>query len=383
MVLRIAIVTPETLPVPPVLGGAVQIYIDQVARRLAKKHRLTIYTVEPPTEDNNRDSTIEYITFPQTDRETYLNLVARAVATKSYQILHIFNRPVFVPTLKIAAPAAKIILNLHNDHLVKMRHHPLVGDCLRCTDHFIANSNYTKVNLLTHFPPVADRVTTIHLGLDPESFPPRWKRTTQITNIRRELGLTNRKVILFVGRLNADKGVDIIMSAMPKIIKKHPEALLLIVGSPHHGSEKSSPFADDLKNKGLELGDKVRFLGFISPSEISRLYLASDLLVCPSVWNEPFGRVNIEAMACGLPVVASARGGIMEAVQNGVTGLLIPAPPDKEHLARAVHLLLSWPEFAHQLGRNGHQMVTRYFTWDRVVKELQAVYLKITSDRRG
>jgi len=374
LALRIAMITPETLPVPPVLGGAVQIYIDQVSRRLAKRHRITIYTVASPVPDHNQGQGIEYIPLPKTDRETYLTEVTRAVAARNYHILHVFNRPAFIPPLRNAAPHSKIILNLHNDHLVQLRHDSIIKDCLKGADHFISNSNYTKVNLLTHFPQLTGRVTTIHLGIDPAAFPPRWKNRSAVRKIQKELGLPERKVILFIGRLNTNKGPDIMLMAMKKVLRRHPQAMLLIAGSPQHGSEAETPYSKRLRQMVQGLENNVRFLGFVPPEDTPRLYLASNLLVCPSVWNEPFGRVNIEAMACGLPVVATARGGIIEAVRNGENGILLPAPPDKNHLARAVNYLLDKPGIAEEMGRAGYRMVIRYFTWQRVVREIRAIY---------
>ncbi len=149
--------------------------------------------------------------------------------------------------------------------------------------------------------------------------------------VRDRLGVGNRFVALLVGQLIAEKGVDVAIRAARELSEG---AELWIVGG---GVDESSlkALADD-----LAISDRVRFLGI--QWDVAPFMKAADCLVCPSVWAEAAGLVNIEALACGLPVVASRIGGIPEIVDDGLTGILFP-PGDFLKLAEALRSLQANP----------------------------------------
>jgi glycosyltransferase involved in cell wall biosynthesis len=119
----------------------------------------------------------------------------------------------------------------------------------------------------------------------------------------------------------------------------------------------------------------VKFLGFVEHHEMPRHYQQADLFVLPSR-RESFGLVLAEAMACGLPVVATTAGAIPEVVEDGLTGVLVP-PDDPEALANAVRSLLSNRPRMQAMGTAGAQRVRQRFTWDKVAQRVVEGYLKL------
>jgi glycosyltransferase involved in cell wall biosynthesis len=121
------------------------------------------------------------------------------------------------------------------------------------------------------------------------------------------------------------------------------------------------------------LSERVRHSRWIGRDELPSLYRSSGMLVLPSVWEEPFGIPLVEAMASGLPVVATRVGGIPEIVEHGVTGLLVP-PDDPDALAGAIAELLVDPSRARELGEAGRRRAEERFSWETVAERLRGLY---------
>jgi glycosyltransferase involved in cell wall biosynthesis len=121
----------------------------------------------------------------------------------------------------------------------------------------------------------------------------------------------------------------------------------------------------------LGLSHAVRLVGF--HSDVFPFYFAADVVVLSSIEPEPFGMVLVEAMTCAKPVVATKIGAAQEIVESGVTGLLVP-PQDAEHLAQAIETLLSDSDRRLRMGQAGAARVRDYFSAQRMVHELQAIY---------
>jgi glycosyltransferase involved in cell wall biosynthesis len=168
--------------------------------------------------------------------------------------------------------------------------------------------------------------------------------------VRRRLGAEGRLVLLTVAHLIRDKGIDVALRALAELPK---QVLLWVVGS---GGEAAAleRLAGD-----LDIADRVRFLGL--QGEVEPYMQAADVFVCPSLWAEAAGLVNLEAQACGLPVVASRIGGIPEYVADGRTGILFPAG-DHRRLAECVRCLLDHPEAARLMGQQARGWVVERFS---------------------
>ncbi|WP_068187400.1 glycosyltransferase [Mycobacterium sp. UM_CSW] len=187
-----------------------------------------------------------------------------------------------------------------------------------------------------------------------------------------------RKRIVSVGRLVPRKGFETLIRAMPRI----PGAELVIVGGPARAALPGDHEARRLQRLADQLGvaDRVRLLGGITRGEMPAVLRSADVVAC-TPWYEPFGIVPLEAMACGVPVAASAVGGIRDTVVDDVTGRLVP-PKDSAALAEAVNPLLDDGRRRAAMGRAGRDRARARYTWDRIATDTERVYEKLAPVRR-
>lgn len=187
-----------------------------------------------------------------------------------------------------------------------------------------------------------------------------------------------RPRLLTLGRLVRRKGTDTIIDALPEL----PDAELVIAGGPPPGELDSHPEVRRLRATATARGvlDRVIFTGGLAHDKIPALLRSADVVVC-APWYEPFGIVPLEAMACGVPVLASAVGGLTDTVVDGETGLHVPAR-DPAALARAARLLLAEPALRATFGAAGSRRVRHWYSWERVAAQTEAVYARLTGSRR-
>jgi len=219
-------------------------------------------------------------------------------------------------------------------------------------------------------PPAKGRV--IHNAVDLSEFP----AVGDAVGVRREFGWSaDQHLVGVVGRLDWWKGHEYFLGAMAEVVQRFSDVKGLIIGEP--GSlPQNLEYCQRLKSltKSLGLEDKVVFTGF--RGDVPRLMSALDVIVLSSSVPEPFGRVVIEGMAAGKPVVATAAGGVLDVIDDGVNGLLVP-PGDSQAIARAILRLLSNPEEAGRIGAAARQCVERRFTVQRHVIAMQRIYSSI------
>jgi D-inositol-3-phosphate glycosyltransferase len=216
-----------------------------------------------------------------------------------------------------------------------------------------------------------ERIRVVPPGVDPERFRPRPAR-----DAHRALGLDGLRVVLFVGRLQRLKGPDVAIRAFAEASRLRPdlldEAVLVLVGGP---SGPGDPVAEmrRLRNLGRQAGvaDRVRFLDPVPHDELPSLYAAADAVLVPSR-SESFGLVALEAQACGVPVLASAVGGLPYVVAEGETGFLFP-PGDHAALADRLVQVLGHPELRARLSEGARRHASR-FSWERTANLVHAVY---------
>lgn len=172
----------------------------------------------------------------------------------------------------------------------------------------------------------------------------------------------NTKRVLFVGRVEARKGADVLLRAVPRVLAQHPDAEFIFAG---HVNE-------ELRNLVDAAPPQVKFLGVVPHGELPALYQRATVVVVPSLWdNSP--NVIYEAMACGVPVVASRVGGIPELVENGATGLLVP-PRDVPATTEAILDLLSNRARCAEMGRRGNEKAIACYKVETILDQTMAVY---------
>lgn len=184
--------------------------------------------------------------------------------------------------------------------------------------------------------------------------------------LRNDLGIDNKPVIGVVGRLRWEKGQDILLDAMPEVIKAIPNVILLVVGD---GPDRMSL---ELRAKSLGLASNIIWLGQLDYEEVIKLYTVMDVVIIPSRF-EGFGLSAAEAMAEGCPVLASAVDGLAEVIQNGVTGFLISAN-DTKKLASAVIELLTDRDKTANIAIKGKEDIRYKYSIEKYASSIISAY---------
>ena len=236
-----------------------------------------------------------------------------------------------------------------------------LGSLIRNADLVLANSGFTKDNILKTYKCAAVKVKILNPGIWPEEF----HKSTTKSNINAKEEIS----ILTVCRLVSGKGLEVLLDAFTIVKGKIPKAILEIVGQ--------GPLLSALRDKAVEqnIQDNVLFLGKVSKEKLVISYNGCDVFVMPSEADdkgryEGFGIVYLEANACGKPVIGTRHGGVPEAVEDGVTGILVD-PGNAQQLADAMLLLLGNKELRNKMGQAGKQRVEDEFNWIKVAKRLE------------
>jgi glycosyltransferase involved in cell wall biosynthesis len=159
------------------------------------------------------------------------------------------------------------------------------------------------------------------------------------------------------------------------------EAELVIAGGPPAAALATDPEACRLRAlaEQLGVGDRVHLIGAVAHQDMPALYRSANVVAC-TPWYEPFGIVPLEAMACGVPVIAAAVGGLTDTVVDEVTGCLVP-PQDPGSCAEAANAILHEPFLARGLGGAGRVRARSRYSWDRIATDTQRVYDRLLSSR--
>jgi D-inositol-3-phosphate glycosyltransferase len=183
--------------------------------------------------------------------------------------------------------------------------------------------------------------------------------------------------LVVVSRLVERKGVGNVISALPKL----PETELIVAGGPDASGLRDDPEARRFMSlaRSFDVEDRVHLRGRLDRQSVPALMRSADAVVCVP-WYEPFGIVPLEAMACGVPVVVSAVGGLVDSVVDGVTGLHVP-PRRPDRLAGALRSLLADPNRRAALGAAGVKRSRSRYGWDRIAGATLEAYADLERDR--
>jgi len=259
------------------------------------------------------------------DPYSYAKRASRIIERIHPDILHFHNVHNLIPdVLSYLSYKPVVISHLHNDfHITDSKGVDLI---LTCSE-FLSSVYREKLQNNTV------NIQSVYNGVDTETFNPSLKNSPLSLSLRSELRIPpDGKVILFAGRIAHEKGPHILIEAFEKLISKMSDIYLVLVGEIRRTgrqNDKRFLYGKDILNRCKRLGGNVRIIGAVSPEKMPYFYSIGDIAVVPSVFEEPFGMVAIEAMASGLPVIASKGGGMKEYIINGENGLFIDA--EKTH----------------------------------------------------
>jgi glycosyltransferase involved in cell wall biosynthesis len=411
--MKIAFVAQPIDPVLPPRQNSIGIWIYEVGRRLAKSHEALVYLNDKgfKGKKNVRINGVKFNAVPlcfdnrllryldpfsrRFDSKRplfassffhlgYVLSIALNLKKQPCDIVHIHNFSQFVPIIRALNPNIKIVLHMHCEWLTQLDQN-MIERRLKGADLILSCSEYITQKTRRSFPQFAHRCHTVYNGINTTSFFPKNKEEIDKTD-------DGHKKILFVGRISPEKGVHILLDAFEKVLERYPNLHLQLVGPQTPAPEEYIvPLSDDPKVLGLatlysggyfshlkkkisrNLVNRVTFYKHIPYSDLINFYHSAHVFVFPSVWDEPFGMPIIEAMACGLPVVATRGGGIPEIVEDGKTGFLVERG-DPDTLAEAIVSLIQNQRLRDSIGNAGRQCVLEGFTWDRISEDLLSAY---------
>jgi glycosyltransferase involved in cell wall biosynthesis len=215
-----------------------------------------------------------------------------------------------------------------------------------------------------------DKVRVVANGVDPARVRCKASRE-ELASYRRRWAGEGERILVFVGRLVREKGVEVLLEAMPEVLAAHPEAKLVVAGGGWRGHLEE-------RARALGVSQKVAFAGFVPEEELPWLYAVAEVAVYPSLY-EPFGIVALEAMAAGVPVVTSDAGGLREVVRHGETGLQTWAN-NPQSLAWGIKQVLSDRKLAAKLREAGKREVRQRYGWKGIAEETVAVYREVLEE---
>lgn len=408
--IRVAFVAPELFPLPPREGfaTAVEFVIDEMCEILRQRHRVTIYSIADPAFKDGLSDGVAYKYTPVTTFDTkilpflyrlvrrtlkrdldywqsvgyyalYAIRTARKIGQEKVDIVHLHNILQFAPWIRRFAPQSKIIFHIHWHGLSKKENYfgyevlrtELAERCLKDVDAVVAVSDYLLDGMRERFPNHAHKLFRVHNGAKEAG-----NRATFASAPTRISDSQSRDpIIIFTGRMIPEKGLHVLLKAMRIVLEQHPNAQLHVMGKSWRPGATFSDYEQELQRLIEGMEDRIHFLGWRPHSEIPRILANADVYAFPSVWEEPCSTALLEALAAGLPTVATATGGTPELVKDGENGFLVP-PDDHVALARRVSMLLDNPELRRQIGERARRLSQEGFSWQRVIEEFEAVYYR-------
>jgi spore coat protein SA len=385
----VALIGPELFPIPPIRGGATELFVDRLAAHLTRYRPVIIGPADPELPREEIRGQVEY-------RRIFLNFgqqwlyrryrhllplydrrAAGLIRRISPDLVHVHNRPLLALNLKTWFPRLPVLLHMHNIYSILGKRERPAPDTPIPVDAFLACSNFVLEQERQRLGNGAKAHYVVYNGVDPAAFAPWWKRGAEVKTVRRQYGLGDEPVVLFAGKIRESKGVGLLMAAMRRVWARLPQAALALAGGTEFGrgrTGRETPFFRQFREQVARAPGRVLLTGFVPHEDMARTYLLGDVFAAPSQKPEGMPLVLLEAAACGLPIVTTRMGGIPEVVREGDNGLLLNNTQDPAELAEKILALLADAGLRRLLGGRGRELIEARFSWGRIAQEQEAVY---------
>jgi spore coat protein SA len=394
----VALIGPELFPIPPIRGGATELFIDQLAANLSRYRPVVIGPADPDLPVRERRGRVEYRRvslnwWKQWFYRRYRHLlpfydrgVAGLVRQIAPDLLHVHNRPLLALNLKTWFPELPVLLHMHNIYsILGKRERPAPFTPIP-VEAFVACSNFVLEQERDRLGTGAEAHLVMYNGVDTEAFHPKWERLDEARAAREHYGLTDEPVVLYAGKIRESKGVGVLLAAMHRVWEKLPRAVLVLVGGTEFGRgriKRETPFFKQFKERVAQAPGRAILTGFVPHDRMAQTYLLGDVLVAPSQKPEGMPMVLLEASACGLPMITTRQGGIPEVVQDGINGLLLDNSDDPEELAEKILTLLKDSALSQRLGQKARERAMERFSWQRIAQEQEGLYDSVVGGGPG
>lgn len=369
--MKIAVLTSGILPVPAVLGGAVENLIDFYLEynEIHQLHDITIYSVSHPLTKGSltKASSNNHFYYIDTSSlwakikrklyfyshgeeyhhyfiEYFLEQSIKHIRKQNYDYIILENRPSYALKLK-GISNAKLIYHLHNEKLTRLT--PAYQEIYDAASHIICVSDYVTHSVKS-INPNDTKCITVYNGIDLSAFSIKHSLIT-----RQDVGLNDQDfVLIYSGRINPEKGIKELIAAMNKLTD-YPQIKLLVIGSSFFGNAtEDDDFTKELRDRTKSIQNSIYFTGFISYKDVPSYLKLADLAVVPSMWDEAFGLTVLEAMATGLPLITTRSGGIPEICED--VACIINRKNIVENLAEAIINLYNHPEIRSKMSSRSY-----------------------------
>lgn len=380
---------------PRIIGGISRVVYD-LAQNLGKYgnevHVLTCW--EPGTKDFEIDDYVSvhrvhvYNNFSESFVEWVMQLnfamleyAIRLVGDNEFDIIHghdwlvayaarVLKKSFSIPLITtIHATEYGRNYGIHNDlqRTINNAEKWLINE----SDRLIVNSSYMKNELISLFSVDDSKISVISNGVDLEKF----DNIDTDTDFRLNYAAENEKIVFFVGRLVNEKGVHVLLNAIPKILSNYNDVKFVIAGK--------GPCLNNLieQSRRLNISDKVYFTGFVSEEVLLKLYRCTDIAVFPSIY-EPFGIVALEGMVAGIPVVVSDIGGLKEIINHREDGMKFYSG-NSNSLADCIIELLKNDGLSEKIRNIALQKVHRLYNWNNITEKIVSEYKYVISQYKG
>ncbi len=374
MVDKIIFTVTPIFSIPPRGAAAVETWMYQVAQRTAIPNRIVCIKNEGYSDFTriNDNSEIYRIGFsriykrlfqkwtrldPRPYSQRILN-VAKDFQITSDSVIVVHNSMKLYRQIRERAPSSNVVIHMHNAFEPKW---------LEPDVKMIVPSLFLK-NYYQSYLPQAD-IAIVPNGIDLESYQSDYEAVTKA-----DLNISaNEKVIFYAGRIVPDKGVLLLMQAFEKLLEKHDDIKLVVIGDYNEESKiDGGAYQRDVREIAERLKEKCIMLGSIPPEKMHFYYPLSDVVVIPSQFKEPFCMVAIEAMGAARPVLVSTRGGMIEFVKENSTGYHLREPMTAASIAQDIENVLS-NEVIEDIAKQGQNYVHAHFSWEGVTQRFEEV----------
>ena len=373
---------------PRIVGGIARVVHDLSKRLIKDGHEVTVVTyrenTDVPEYENDKGVDVyrvdNYMIHPNNFIDWIMQLNFNLVAKATEVIQNKGRFDVIHAHDWLVAYSAKSLKNAFNIPIVATIHatesgrnsgiHDETQRYINDTEwmltyeatEVIVNSNYMKGHIQGLFGLPFDKIEVIPNGINLTNF----NGVDRDYDFRRQFAMDNEKIILYMGRLVYEKGIQHLISAMPKILNGYHDSKLIIAGK--------GGMMDELKVQAnsMRLGNKVYFTGYLNSKQVQKMYKCADIAVFPSTY-EPFGIVALEAMLAGVPTVVSDIGGLNEIVEHGVTGMKSYCG-NSNSIADSVLSLLYNPQLCDNVSKNAKIKVKEQFNWAKIAQDTHFTY---------
>jgi len=286
------------------------------------------------------------------------------VANAGIGLKHVFRRPLLV-TIHSTEIGRRNGIHFDYERMIHETEAWFTYEAWRvicCSDYMVSHVRWA-------FGLPGDKLVMVPNGVNAEVYAKT--ESWDLSGFRGKFALPEEKIVLFVGRLVHEKGVHVLVNAVPKVLGK-VNAKFIIVGNGYMKEQLSNI----VKNIGL--AHKVMFTGFVDDETLRKLQKCADVSVVPSLF-EPFGIVALEAMAAKSPVVVSDTGGLSEIVEHDVTGVKV-YPDNPDSLAWGITKVLLDEAYANRIRTNAYKEVQEKYDWYKIAQQTKAVYEAVLNE---